>query len=976
MDLSNNVNDLSSSHYNLSGVVLDLSASHYNLSGVVLDLSSSHYNLSGVVLDLSNTVNDLSSSHYNLSGVVLDLSASHYNLSGVVLDLSSSHYNLSGVVLDLSNTVNNLSSSQLWETDSGYTVTKTNNNARILGNLDVCANLNLVGNLDICGNIDLCSNVTIGENSNYGFLNYNGTNTIQFSNSIINLNPSIGTYFGTPLIFGADNNDGNIYWDETGDGLVFKSGDSDESETGFFNFLDVNNNSVFKIDSSNVLVDNKLNLNVDNSKAIIFSGSDTPVTTTNSLYRSGSDLYWNGGLLNNNSALLDLSNTVQDLSSSHYNLSGVVLDLSSSHFNLSGVVLDLSSSHYNLSGVVLDLSNTVNDLSSSQLWETDSGYTVTKTNNNARILGNLDVCANISLAGNLDICANVLIGENTNYGFLNYNGTNTIQFSNSIINLNPSIGTYIGSSLIFGADANDGNIYWDETGDGLIFKSGDADESEKGFFNFLDVNNNSVFKIDSSNVLVDNKLNLNVDNSKAIIFSGSDTPVTTTNSLYRSGSDLYWNGGLLNNNSALLDLSNTVNDLSSSQLWESTGGYTVTKTNNNARILGNLDVCGNIDICSNVIIGENGTFGFLNYGGNNVLQYNSTVANLNPSFGTYIGSKLIFGGTDASSNISFDTTQNGLRIDSSSSNIEFIDTSAISFELRGKDVLDIYEQSNSSSFVNADVAIQQRGTNGSQNDYTVGGLRFFNGSAARTWGMGIFDNTNFGFFDGTSTMVYIRSTLNGGGTNVPLNFTGLHRCVVDNSINEIKSGLLVETTGDIYNIFYDKNDLITKITPNDTEALPVVKITKTRGSKKIFGVISSKEELINKTYDKNGKLIKAQREYNSGGYLSHLFDVDVEDEYEIDYRYNIASVGEGYVRILLRYDNPELIPEDGDLITSSDLIDGYAELQLTNNDTEKDDIIRSKTIGKLTCNWNNENYDLIEENGHKVKVLGCVLYCG
>jgi len=728
--------------------------------------------------------------------------------------------------------------------------------------------------------------------------------------------------------------------------------DSLRQEQNALNFWEVSGSTALvPINSTyNVGFNNNLLLDVGKIEFTDQGGLDA---TVNHLYLYNNDLYLGNNLLGTagiSGQLADLSNTVNDLSASHYNLSGVV---------------------YNLSGELYDLSNLVYSISGDAYWETIGGYTVTKINHNVRVLGNLDVC------GNIDICSNVTIGQNGSFGFLNYDGNNSIQFSDSVVNLNPSIGTFFSTPAIFGGDVNDGNIYWNETENGLVFKSGDSSGAFIGNFDYRDVNNTSVFKIDSSNDVVDNNMNLDMADSKGIVFSGSTVPGDTTNKLYRSGSNLYWNGNILDNSGAITDLSNTVNDLSNSQLWESSGGYTITKTNNNARVLGNLDICGNIDICSNVTIGENGSFGFLNYDGTNSVQYNSTYVNLNPSYATYINSILVFGGSDLSASMSYETSINGLRMKSNDDYIQFVDGSQCEINVAGRGAINCFEENNT-SFFNADTLIYQRSTaDASSNDYQSGGLRLYNpagATGAKTWGMGIFGNGNLGYTDGTNTMCYMRSNANGGSTNTQLNFTGLHRCIVDSSKEEIKIGLLVETTGDIYNIFYNKDDLITKIAPNDEEALPVVKLTSTRGSKKIFGVISSKEELFNKKYDETGNLVSAQREYNTGGYLTHVFDVDVEDDYEINYRYNIASVGEGFVRLILR--NESLIPEDGDLIMTSDLIPGYAELQTTNNDTEKDDIVRSKTIGKLTCNWNNENYDLIEENGQKVKVLGCVLYCG
>ena len=118
-----------------------------------------------------------------------------------------------------------------------------------------------------------------------------------------------------------------------------------------------------------------------------------------------------------------------------------------------------------------------------------------------------------------------------------------------------------------------------------------------------------------------------------------------------------------------------------------------------------------------------------------------------------------------------------------------------------------------------------------------------------------------------------------------------------------------------------------------------------------MGVIQSKEKLIQGN---------TKRSYCSGGNFNSIYDIDTTDTLEMNGRYNIASVGEGVVRVVLRDEN--ITPQMGDLIISTDLIVGYAELQ-------DDDVIRSKTIGKLTCNWDYEYLDEVVVNGYKTKFL-------
>jgi hypothetical protein len=101
--------------------------------------------------------------------------------------------------------------------------------------------------------------------------------------------------------------------------------------------------------------------------------------------------------------------------------------------------------------------------------------------------------------------------------------------------------------------------------------------------------------------------------------------------------------------------------------------------------------------------------------------------------------------------------------------------------------------------------------------------------------------------------------------------------------------------------------------------------------------------------------------------MGHIFDIDTSDPVEMNQRYDIASVGEGVVQVVLRDENQ--LPENGDLVISSDLIPGYAELS-------DSDVVTNKVVGKLTCDW---TYEYLEEkivDGYKTKLMSCVYYCG
>jgi hypothetical protein len=219
----------------------------------------------------------------------------------------------------------------------------------------------------------------------------------------------------------------------------------------------------------------------------------------------------------------------------------------------------------------------------------------------------------------------------------------------------------------------------------------------------------------------------------------------------------------------------------------------------------------------------------------------------------------------------------------------------------------------------------------------------------------------------------------GTSSYIQMNFTGQHRCVpeetelYDNVNNYI--GMVVESTGqynsmdfveyeetitgeevqDAYTdattgIHYPETktptsriqtntriETTTEPTINDCE--PIVKLTTTARSKKVFGVISNKED-----NDSNGN-----RSFLVGNFGSTLGA-------KTDNRLYINSVGEG--GILVNNENGNI--ENGDLLCSSSTT-GIAMKQ-------DDDIVRNYTIGKATQDYNftsNEN-----------KLIGCVYYCG
>ena len=124
--------------------------------------------------------------------------------------------------------------------------------------------------------------------------------------------------------------------------------------------------------------------------------------------------------------------------------------------------------------------------------------------------------------------------------------------------------------------------------------------------------------------------------------------------------------------------------------------------------------------------------------------------------------------------------------------------------------------------------------------------------------------------------------------------------------------------------------------PTINEAQPIVRLTTTKKSKKVFGVISNKEDGENRTF-------------GNGCFFSNYGE-------RTDNRLFINSVGEG--GILVNGENGNI--ENGDLLCSSSTT-GIAMKQT-------EEYVANYTIGKSTQDYNftsNEN-----------KLIGCIYYCG
>ena len=177
-----------------------------------------------------------------------------------------------------------------------------------------------------------------------------------------------------------------------------------------------------------------------------------------------------------------------------------------------------------------------------------------------------------------------------------------------------------------------------------------------------------------------------------------------------------------------------------------------------------------------------------------------------------------------------------------------------------------------------------------------------------------------------------------------ISFTGQHRCFLNQSNIENCIGLIVETNNSYKN-------LDNSFKPKINEALPIVTLTETQKSKKVFGVISNSED------------DSEYRTFVNGGFITNCLKYDNLN------RVYINSLGEGSIWIVNTNGNLK----NGDYIQSSN-IKGYGEKQDSN-------ILYNYTVAKITCDCNFEmehnNYDCEEYNDlYRKAFVGCTYHCG
>ena len=178
----------------------------------------------------------------------------------------------------------------------------------------------------------------------------------------------------------------------------------------------------------------------------------------------------------------------------------------------------------------------------------------------------------------------------------------------------------------------------------------------------------------------------------------------------------------------------------------------------------------------------------------------------------------------------------------------------------------------------------------------------------------------------------LRAYLSESATVNNLTFTGQHRIILNENINTTSKGLIVSSTGKYINL---DNSLNTTI----NESLPICNISNIDNDKKVFGVISDKED----TND--------NRTYDAGAFVTPFKKANKNEQ-----RMFINSLGEGAVWICNKNGNIE----NGDYISSSS-VPGYGMKQTLN-----EEVLTRYTVAKITCDC---DFSLTKIAKQKLKVI-------
>ena len=190
----------------------------------------------------------------------------------------------------------------------------------------------------------------------------------------------------------------------------------------------------------------------------------------------------------------------------------------------------------------------------------------------------------------------------------------------------------------------------------------------------------------------------------------------------------------------------------------------------------------------------------------------------------------------------------------------------------------------------------------------------------------------FHFADSKYIDYYERAYIKGNEDVFQIHFTGQHKNLMNQNIDTTKVGLIVSATNNHINV---DNSII----PTINESLPFCILANTNNDKKVFGVISDKEDINN------------SREHSSGNFISVYQKSNTNER-----RIFINSVGEGAIWVC----NKNGTLENGDYITST-TVSGYGAKQTLN-----EGFLMNYTVAKITRDC---DFSLTKIVKQKLKVI-------
>ena len=209
-----------------------------------------------------------------------------------------------------------------------------------------------------------------------------------------------------------------------------------------------------------------------------------------------------------------------------------------------------------------------------------------------------------------------------------------------------------------------------------------------------------------------------------------------------------------------------------------------------------------------------------------------------------------------------------------------------------------------------------------QSNDRFSGLKLIRSGTGNDWVLTNIPALGLYFYYGSDIRGVLYNTISVG----QIDFTGQHRSLLNRNIDNSSIGLIVSSTGKYVNLDNTLNASI-------NESLPVCVVTTTDNDKKVFGVLSDKEDTEN------------TRNYSSGNWGSVYTKQNINEQ-----RMFINSLGEGAIWVSNKNGNLE----NGDYITSS-TVPGYGMKQA-------DGLLHNYTVAKITCHCVFSTTKIVKQN--------------